>query len=88
MPAFVKLTVNVNGSIGGKETGSAAEINLDHVLKITRDRTDANAKGCKITYTNGNTDRVFESLDLIEKLIRGEPVGHYTDPGEPIPRDA
>lgn len=87
MAKFIKLTLNVSGTIGGKEQGSPADINLDHVLKISRDKA-TDGKGSKLTYANGNTDRVFESLELIEKLIRDEPVGHYIDPGEPIPKEA
>lgn len=88
MAKFIKLTVNVNGVVGGKDQGSPAQINLDHVVKISRDKADTSMNGSKITYTNGNVDRVYESLDLIERLIAGEPVGHYVDPGEPDPKAA
>lgn len=86
---FIKLTVNEVGAIGGREQGKPALINAAHIIKITRDDAKApHERGSKITYTNGATERVYESMDMIDKLIAGEAVGAYHDPTEPDPRKA
>lgn len=83
---FITLTANINGSIGGTADLRRIDVNLDHVVKFSRDEN--NQTRTKIQYVNGSTDRVQESIELIEKLRNGVNVGTYSDPGEPKPQNA
>lgn len=83
MANVVKLTANISGSIGKTDLVTIL-VNLDHVLKVTPDNAGS---GSKLTYTTGQTERVIESRDLIEKLANHEDVGAYVEP-EPNVKDA
>lgn len=84
MAKFFKLTAHVTQAVG-KDDLKAILVNMDHVLKVT---PAEEGKGAKLTYASGQTERVLESRDLIERLLAGEDVGSYKEPGEPIPQDA